>query len=259
MLSPVDTEGGLLVLSAIRDIGERKQLEAELSEVQRQLIESVEAERSHLAQELHDGPIQDLYAISYQIKVLDILESDRNSLESATDAMQQVISQLRGICGVLRPPALAPFGLEKAILTHLEQVREKYSNLMIEAELMPDGQIIPDRIRLALYRIYQHAVSNVLRHAQATALSVRFTYDSDEFVMEIKDDGCGFELPKRWVDLARHGHLGLVGTAERAEAIGGQLDIITSPGKGTLIRVTVPRTEQTQKAYRKSLHRFRLT
>jgi signal transduction histidine kinase len=258
MLSPVDTEGGMLVICALRDISERKQMEAELTEVQQQLIESVEAERSYLAQELHDGPIQDLYAISYQIQGMEVKEHDLDSLVSATEAMKQVISQLREICGDLRPPALAPFGLEKAILTHLEQLRDKNPNLQIEADLMPDGQLIPDRARLALYRVYQHAVSNVLRHAQASKLSVKFEIDPEEIVLEVEDDGCGFELPKRWVDFARLGHLGLVGTTERAEAVGGHLDIISSPGNGTIVRVTVPRDRQSPSASSKSLHRFRL-
>jgi signal transduction histidine kinase len=61
-------------------------------------------------------------------------------------------------------------------------------------------------------------------------------------VLEVQDDGQGFQVPRRWLELARQGHLGLVGIAERAEAIGGQLQIISAPGAGTRIRVVVPNT-----------------
>ncbi|RPI78271.1 MAG: ATPase, partial [Chloroflexi bacterium] len=98
----------------------------------------------------------------------------------------------------------------------------------------------PEHMRLALYRIYQHAVSNVIRHAAARNLHITFDFDSTQVMLEIRDDGCGFSLPSRWIDLAREGHLGLIGTAERAEAIGGQLNITSAPGKGTTILVTVP-------------------
>jgi signal transduction histidine kinase len=166
---------------------------------------------------------------------------DGESLEQAADTVQQVISILRSICGELRPPALAPFGLQKAIEGHLEQVIEAHPELEVQADLMPDGQELPERLRLALYRIYQHAVSNVLRHSGAQHLYVNFTFNEEQVVLEIQDDGCGFVLPERWVDLAREGHLGIVGTAERAESLGGDLNIISQPGKGTLIRVNVPR------------------
>jgi PAS domain S-box-containing protein len=257
MLSPVTIDNELLVISAVRDISERKLLETELAEVQRRLLESGEAERVHLAQELHDGPIQDLYAISYQLEIASGGEEPDSDMKFASETLQRVIAQLRSICGELRPPALAPFGLEKAILAHLDQMREQYPQLLIEHELMSDGQNLPESIRLALFRIYQHAFSNVIRHSGASRLQVNFRFDDQHAILEIIDDGCGFELPVRWVELARKGHLGLVGTVERAEAIGGRVDIISSPGHGTHFRVKVPVAEGQSKVYSRGLFRFR--
>jgi signal transduction histidine kinase len=133
--------------------------------------------------------------------------------------------------------------LEKAIRAHLEKLADSHPELKIHMELAKDGQQIPEQHRLALYRIYQHAVNNVVRHAQAANLFTRLRLEKELVVLEIEDDGKGFELPARWIKLAREGHLGLVGTLERAQAIGGQLRISTSPGKGTLIQVTVPRSQ----------------
>lgn len=243
MLSPIETQHGHLVIAAVRDIRERKQMQAELAEVQRSLIESLEAERLHIAQELHDGPMQELYGISYQLKMLaQSLTSAEDKLEcqQSIETLQVVIQSMRSLSGELRPPALAPFGLEKAIHAHIAPVREAHPELEIFMDLDPDGQLLAERVRLALFRIYQHAVSNVLRHASASRLEIRFRLLGESAQLEIQDDGCGFELPARWVELARQGHLGLVGTAERVQAVGGQFKITTAPGKGTLIQVTVP-------------------
>jgi PAS domain S-box-containing protein len=242
MLSPVDTDEGIYVIAAVRDITERKKMEAELSEVQRRLFESLEAERLHLAQELHDGPIQELYGVTYSLNGLSSNEeraSDEN-INQVREMVRKVISTLRTMCGDLRPPTLAPFGLEKAIRAHVEQFQGAHPSLDIQLDLTPDGQLLPERVRLALFRIYQHAVSNVRRHSNATQLEIRFGYDIEQVELEIRDNGAGFDLPSKWVDLARKGHFGLVGTIERAEAIGGQLKITSSPGKGTSIMVLVP-------------------
>jgi PAS domain S-box-containing protein len=259
MLSPVDVEGGPYVIGAIRDITERKQMEAELSEVQSRLLESVEAERLYIAQELHDGPIQELYGVGFVLKSLENENHDLNGdLSQVYNQIQGVVKLLRTICSDLRPPSLAPFGLEKAIQTHADQFREAHPDIKLDLDLTPDGQLLPERVRLGLYRIYQHAISNVVRHSKADWVAVHFSIDSEKVELSIQDDGCGFEIPKKWVELARKGHLGLVGTAERAEAIGGSLQIITAPGKGSTIRVIIPQNQTEENIFFGSLSRLSL-
>jgi signal transduction histidine kinase len=85
-------------------------------------------------------------------------------------------------------------------------------------------------VRLALFRIYQHAISNVIRHAEAHNVMISLSINAENVILEIKDDGKGFELPARWIELAREDHLSLVGTAERAQAINARLTIETAPG-----------------------------
>jgi PAS domain S-box-containing protein len=245
MLSPVESPQGILVISAIRDITERKRIEAELAEVQRRLIERVEAERLHLSQELHDGPIQDLYGMTYNLKWLDDRLHGAGELskefETVGQGLQSVIATLRNICSELRPPALAAFGLNKAIEGHLEKVKLQHPNLTIEMNLNPCHIALSERQQAALYRIYQSAVSNVLRHSGASRLQVQLVCEAECVNLEIMDNGCGFEVPDRWIELARRGHLGLVGTAERVQAIGGKLKILSAPGNGTQIQVSIPR------------------
>ncbi len=251
VLSPLQTDDQLFVVSVIRDTTQRKEMEAELAEVQRRLTDSREAERLHLAQELHDGPIQDLYAITYRLAELAPILPDEASQEQMTAvqaALQQVLRTLRAISVELRPPTLAPFGLEKAIRSHVEEFQKAHPELDVQLDLMPDGQALPESARLTLFRIYQQALNNVVRHAEASLVTIRLELDAEQVTLEIQDNGHGFRMPPRRIMLVRQGHLGIAGIAERAESIGGRLDIVSAPEKGTLIRIVVPRLNEKQQA-----------
>lgn len=227
----------------IEDITERRQMEADVLELHRRLMQGREEERLHLAQELHDGPIQDLYGLSYNLKAFaDRLPEELNgeALKEMQNGLQQVVRTLRAMSGNLRPPTLAPFGLEKAIRSHAQEFQEAHSELEVRLNLTPDGRRLPENVRLALFRIYQASLANVLRHAEASQVDVNLAYDETQVCLEIRDNGQGFVVPARWIQLARKGHLGLVGAVERAEAVGGQLEVESAPGQGACVRVRVP-------------------
>ena len=225
------------------EVIQRQRVEQELAEVQRRLLDRVEAERLQLSQDLHDGPIQELYAITFQLSSL-IDKTDNQDLHdeiaSCEDQLQKVIRLLRSTAGELRPPTLTPFGLEKAIRAHAEEFSNEHPSIRLNLELMPDKKLLADRVRLALFRIYQAALANISRHAEASQVDIRFVIDNQTIRLEITDNGCGFIVPERWISFARKGHLGLVGAAERAEAIGAQLKVESIPGKGTRLVVSVP-------------------
>ncbi len=246
MLSPVKIEDDWLVISVVRDITEQKITEGELAEVQHRLLDSQEAERLMLAQELHDGTIQELFSINFQLADIENdlkaagLEKIEEKVKSASEMTQKVVQGLRNISRNLRPPALAPFGLEQAIYSHLERFQELHPQIQVHTEIFPDGLKLKENLRLIIFRIYQNAISNVARHADANQLWVRFDLTDNQVTLEVEDNGKGFIMPRRWVELVRQGHLGLVGMRERVEAIGGKLTITSEPGQGTLIRVVVP-------------------
>jgi signal transduction histidine kinase len=218
----------------------------ELTELQRRLIDRAENERLELARDLHDGPMQELYGLVFQ---LDALPGDfaagegEQAVEAIKDQLQQTINSLRSISRELRPPALAPYGLEKAIRSHVDALRSVHPEMLFNLHLDPDRQTLPEPVRMALFRIYQTAISNALRHARATRIEVEFRLDDASARLEIRDNGRGFDLPRSWITLARQGHMGLVGAAERAEAAGGRLEVESQPGKGAIIRVVVPRAK----------------
>lgn len=236
------------VIGLFEDITYRKRMEAELREVKRQLIISEEKQRLYLAQELHDDPMQELYGVLFQLETLD-LETEQNSglqdelqvqLKLTKDMIEQIIQKLRVMCGQLRPINLAPFGLEGAIREHIDKFKEEHPNLIVKLDLSYDGQLLSDEVRISLFRIYQQAMGNIIRHAQANRIVVRFFYDHHKASLEVEDDGVGFEVPPRLFMLTRQDHLGIAGAAERAELLGGRLTIRSAPGKGTLVRAVVP-------------------
>lgn len=246
-----------IFLTLVRDITPRKVTEADLRELRRRLAQSREKTQLRLAQDLHDGPMQDLYAAQFQLQALtrrESLQADAQA-QKAVHGTQQIFRQvnqtLRQICGDLRPPALVPFGLAAAVRSHAEQFRKRYPDLQLTLNLDDDDQRLPEHVRLALFRICQEALNNVAKHAQATRVLINlrllaqaeYSDEGAKIVLEVQDNGRGFDVPARWIDLARREHLGLVGAAERAEDIDGQFLILSTPGKGTIVRVTAPLTE----------------
>jgi signal transduction histidine kinase len=216
-------------------------LESELVEVQRALIEARETDQLKLAQTLHNGPVQELYGLSFLLRALsdDCSPNVRLKIEEFQTGLQNVVHQLMDVCGDLRPPTLGPFGLAKTILSHIETFQALHPELHIGVELTPDGNL-PENIRIALFRIYQEALLNVLNHAHAKHAMVRFGIEVEQVFLEIQDDGEGFEVPADWVQMVHQGRLGIADSIERAFSIGGVLQIFSKPGAGTKLRVEVP-------------------
>jgi PAS domain S-box-containing protein len=234
----------LLIIAMIEDIAERKQIEQELIEMRRRLMHSRENERLRLAQELHDSPLQDIIGLSFQVQGLLNELTDGNAKQELNDmqeTLQLIAVKMRTIAGELRPPALAPFGLHKAIQSHIENFQKNNPSLQVNLHLAHGDQLLPEDTRLALFRIYQESLNNIVRHSKANQVWIRLILEEERVILEVEDDGQGFELPARWIQLARGGHLGLVGARERTEAVGGQFEVLSSPGEGTFVRAIVPR------------------
>lgn len=232
---------GVIVLAF--DITLRKQMEADLEEIKHHLMESVESERMRLAQQIHDGPLQDLYGVFYQVQEVksQLAPEQQAGVDAVLDTIQMVNATLRFICGELRPTTLAHLGLKIAIRSHSERLQERYPALIIHLDLEDDTHQLDSSQRLGLYRIYQNLINNVIRHAQARHSWVRLKLLPEQVVLEVQDNGQGFETPASWVELVRKGCFGLTGAQERAAALGGDLEVISRPGSGALARVIIPR------------------
>jgi PAS domain S-box-containing protein len=231
-----------LVVGIVENITEQKRLELEMAELNSRLQNSMELERLRLAQELHDNPMQSLYSAIYRIEELRVTADPtlKDALGDVKDHIQNVLQDLRATAKELRPPTIFNFGLENAIRSHANDVLEKHPNLNMYLSLAHDRQILPEKVRLALFRIFQQSIANVIRHSKATEVHVRFSFDAEEAHLEITDNGRGFEVPSNWIDFVRQGHYGLAGAAERANTLGGVFKVKSTPGNSTTIQVTIP-------------------
>ncbi|HEU0292234.1 MAG TPA: PAS domain S-box protein [Anaerolineales bacterium] len=230
------------VAGIVENITEQKRLETEMAELSSRLQTSVEVERLRVAQELHDGPMQSLHSAIYRIEELRAKSEAglADELREVKETIQSVLQDLRATAKELRPPTISSFGLENAIRSHANDMAEKDPHLEIRLSLAHDGQILPEKIRLGLFRIFQQCMSNVTRHADATQVRVRFSFDAEEAHLEISDNGKGFEVPPNWIEFVRQGHYGLAGAAERATALGGVLSVESKPGNSTTVHVRIP-------------------
>jgi PAS domain S-box-containing protein len=235
------------LLGTVRDVTEKRQAEAELAELKRHLQRNIELERLRLAQELHDVPLQQLYTVIYKLEEMRHTAGAAQAavLGSLSGEVKKAVDDLRTTATELRPPTLSKFGLGKAIRSYLEDFQQKHPDIRLKHSLAQDRQYLPEEVRLALYRVFQGAMMNTMRHSQATEVQVNFSFDAEEACIEIIDNGQGFNVPSNWMKLVRQGHYGLAGMAERVSAAGGVLTVESQPGAQTRIRVVIPSSSGT--------------
>jgi signal transduction histidine kinase len=222
-------------------VAELKHLEAG----RRHLLDAVhtasEIERSTLAAELHDGPIQRLTTLSFEVDLATMgLEEDpvltRRALLALNAGLSSEIESLRVLMTDLRPPVLDERGLTLALGDH---VASFMTRTMIVCELDLDIEVRLNRgTETLLYRIAQEALSNVAKHSKASRVVVRCVARGGEVELEISDDGLGFEAAK--TDMSgMDGHLGLASIKERIEFVGGRCFVDAAIGRGTRVQVTL--------------------
>jgi signal transduction histidine kinase len=241
-------------IGVFQDITRRKQDQAQVQqdsrriEIQHLLAQFWDMERLSISRQLHDGPLQGLVALLLALKDAQIAASDlpvqpetvRAKLNALHSMIVLDINKLREFCYELRPPTLAPLGLAKAIRSHAEKAQEKHPEIAFHLELARDGQSLSEKVRLALFRIYEELLDNVLWHSGATEVLIQFNLTASHAELLVRDNGRGFEVPSQWVQIARQGHLGLADIQERSKALGGTLWVDSAPEKGTTVEVKVP-------------------
>jgi signal transduction histidine kinase len=238
--------GPLRVVVAHEDITERKrvaeQLERsrdELRALSHQLADAQEAERRHLARELHDEIGQQLTLIKIALDMLPRLPTDavQAGLRDASGRIGGLIDVVRNLSQSLSPSLLDDLGLLPALLWHFErfssqsQIRVRFEHSGLE------GRRLDPQVEIAAYRIVQEALTNAARHAAEPSVAVRAWADADTLQLEIEDAGSGFDTVA--IAAARASN-GLRGMLERATALGGQVTIESAPGAGTLVRARLP-------------------
>lgn len=228
-------------------IGPDQPLLSSMTSSEYQLTLGRELERSCLARELHDSVIQQLLGISYRLALQpephsSQPQSQRESADATRQEILDVITQLRGLIGTLRPLELQELGLATALKRYVSQLRREpcFSSATIELDLDQTSAALPDLITLCLFRTAQELLRNALKHGQAQRVLVRLQRGDGSVTLSIHDDGCGFRIPARLNDLAEREHYGLLGVAERVAEVKGRLTLRSQPGMGTQIVVQIP-------------------
>ncbi len=228
------------------DITEMRRLEAEQlkaqmdREVHHRLMGQREQERLKIARDLHDGPIQMLSSTSFYLQIMKETFPDPTLLVELNQIginIKDTMHQLRALLYELRPPTLMHFGLAKVIQIYAEDLRERHPEIELELDVMEDQRNLPDEERLALFRIFQAGVDNIIQHAKASKVWVTFKVEPGSFYLQLRDNGSGFDGSKDFSSLLLEGHFGLLGMKERAEAIGAKFSLVSEPGAGTMITV----------------------
>jgi signal transduction histidine kinase len=211
--------------------------EAERRRVLDRTVQAAEEERRHVAAELHDGPIQRLAVLSYDLERAKQRMLGNPAavarLEHAQAALSTEVQGLRELMAALRPPTLDEVGLEAALRDHVGAFARR-SGVACSVRVDLDGRLDGD-LETVVYRVAQEALLNVARHAGAGRLWLNLDGAGDRVDLEIRDDGVGFE-PRPTSTLVRDGHFGLVAMQERVEMAGGRFQVDTHPGAGVRLR-----------------------
>ena len=206
-----------------------------------------EDERSRLARELHDDTIQSLIALGQRVQLTRIKLADGQltdtSLAEIQELNEQNIKELRRITRDLRPLYLEDLGLVAA-LDMLARETGKETGIEIDFQRIGDEQRLMPEIEIAFYRMAQEGLSNIIRHANASKASIVINFNPISTTLTISDDGQGFVIPESPAEFAPSGHYGLLGLHERADLIGANLEIHSSPDLGTQLVITLPSVEE---------------
>jgi len=211
--------------------------QASLQELSARLVRAQEEERRALSRELHDEVAQAFSAVLMEAENLLDLEPGpdvRTHLDSIRGVAEKGMNEIRNMALLLRPSMLDDFGLLPALEWQAREIGKRTGlRVQVVSEMLGE---LPEEHKTCVYRVVQEALNNCAQHAQASAVQVLVRHEAGQILVTVQDDGSGF-------DPGRVRGLGLLGMEERARHLGGTFQIDSSPGRGTLLRVTLPRRD----------------
>ena len=237
------------VLAEVHDTTERQRAEDELREsrhrlraLSRRLIGVHEEERTRLSRELHDQIGQALSTVMMNLERLQRggpdEEPDAPRLEDSIALVGEAVEQVRTLSFDLRPALLDDLGLAAAVTAYCRRQAER-AGVALELDIEePEAPLAPE-LETVCFRVMQEAVTNVLRHAKAGYLKVTLRDRAGRLELTVCDDGCGFDA-RPAAPVPVDAHLGIIGMTERAELVGGHVEVESQPGEGTIVRAVFP-------------------
>lgn len=223
------------------DITEQKKAEDALHRLPQSILEAQETERRRVARELHDGVNQAIASVKFRIQTAEqqILRADPKWQETCSktkDMLDSVLNQVRRLSRNLRPGELDDFGLVPAARSACQEMEMRTGvSVKFTHSEFPDR--LPPALELSLYRIIQEALTNVEKHSAATEVAIGLEEDGSYVLLEISDNGCGFEPA---TSHSPNSGLGLLHMRERASLVGGVFALVTAPGEGVRMTIHAP-------------------
>jgi PAS domain S-box-containing protein len=222
-------------------------LQGQLRHLSHQVLQVQEEERRQISRELHDEILQTLTGVNVHLATLKkVATVNPKGLKRKITATQRLVEKsvdmVHRFARELRPTLLDDLGLIPALRSYMKDVMKR-TDLRIHFTSFTHGRVeeLDNDRRTVLYRVTQEAITNVIRHAQASRIEVRLQKLRDVICEEIEDNGKSFRA-KRALSAAKHKRLGLLCMRERVEMVGGTFSIESEPGQGTSIRVEIPFT-----------------
>jgi PAS domain S-box-containing protein len=233
-----------------RDITERKHVQEQLKILAMRVIQAQEEERRNLARELHDDLCQWLSGMKLSIGMLEESLSENkqtaNKLRKIKQQINNRIIEVRRMATTLRPSALDDFGMCIALERLCENFEKMHEIRVTFTKTDTRHDHYPSEIEIAIYRIAQEALSNIMKHANAKSVDVSFTETDRTIILRIEDNGVGIDEKKMKSRKSDNTGLGLISMKERANLLGGTMQINSFPGRGTKINVEIPFSSEKQ-------------
>ncbi len=234
-------------------IAERQKLETTRAELLHRTVKAQESERQRIAQELHDDTGQTLTALGLGLRGLSggIHSHPQKALLQARQLEKLAVEGLENLQRLvtgLRPPQLDDLGLSSALRWLSKDIHQLNDIQIITSFKGDDKHLSPDQ-KSVFFRIAQEALTNAVRHSQATSISITLDFSANETILTVKDNGCGFDI-NQLLDPDCENHCwGLLGMQERAVLIGADLKIISNPGQGTSVELRLIKEPDNNGAY----------
>jgi signal transduction histidine kinase len=243
------TEEGLELLDAIAQQAivalQNAKLYSQLEQEKQRMIEMQEEARNKLARDLHDGPAQSIGAIAMRVNFARRLvtrepKSASDELYKIEELARRTSKEIRQMLFTLRPLILESEGLSAALQDLANKVQETHhQQVLVEADPKVEEQMEVGKQGVVFF-IVEEAVNNARKHAKAEHIRIRLRKRGEMALLEIQDDGVGFDVQSVEEDYQRRGSLGMINLQERAEMVNGVLRIDSAPGRGTNVTVSIP-------------------
>ncbi len=210
----------------------------------RKIVQAQEDERKSVARELHDQLGQSLSntLLMIESRCDGCPDHDRDRCERVKSGIRGLIDEVRRLAWDVRPSIRDDYGLDHALARYVEEMSKRVDfPIDYQCAVKPGSERLPNQIEVTLYRIAQEAMTNIIRHAEATQASVVLLYYDREVSLIVEDNGRGFDVAS--VEKDGGPPLGLIGMKERAALVGGHFVLASELGKGTTLRVRIPLDE----------------